>query len=219
MTATKEHNSLYNVLGVRRDASKEDIRKAYRRLVKTCHPDIAPGQETLFELVSLAHNTLTDEDARKTYDLTGEIDRNSVDRLITEATKFVVTRFEEYILKYSGSYNPLKYIQTQAVVDARHSLNAAVRNAEDILRKYQEAKEHLKYKGDPAGDVITKMLDTGIARHQQLIESVRGEHKILDKVEAILEDYEYDIPPPKILSWQECINATNATTTGTGTGF
>ncbi len=66
----------YTVLGVARTASDDDIRKAYRRLAKECHPDLNPGDtaaETRFKEISQAYALLGDKDQRARYDR-GEID-------------------------------------------------------------------------------------------------------------------------------------------------
>lgn len=69
-------NDPYETLSVSRDASQEDIRKAYRRLAKKLHPDLNPGNkkaEEQFKDVSLANAILADPDKRKRFDA-GEID-------------------------------------------------------------------------------------------------------------------------------------------------
>ena len=72
----------YTVLGVKRNASQDDIQKAYRRLAKKFHPDLNPGNkqaEEQFKEVSAAYNLLGDTDKRARYDR-GEIDASGTER-------------------------------------------------------------------------------------------------------------------------------------------
>jgi molecular chaperone DnaJ len=64
---------LYGVLGVSRDATQEDIKKAYRRLARAHHPDVNedPEAERRFKEINLAYQTLSDPAKRRQYDLFG----------------------------------------------------------------------------------------------------------------------------------------------------
>jgi curved DNA-binding protein len=63
----------YQVLGVSRDASQEDIRKAYRRLAREHHPDVSkhPEAESRFKDISEAYDVLSDPESRAAYDRHG----------------------------------------------------------------------------------------------------------------------------------------------------
>jgi len=72
----------YEVLGVKRDASADEIRKAYRKLAKEFHPDLNPGKpaaEARFKAVTGAYDILSDKEKRARYDR-GEIDETGAER-------------------------------------------------------------------------------------------------------------------------------------------
>ncbi len=69
------HPDYYKVLGVSRNASDEDIKKAYRKLARKYHPDLNPGNATAearFKEVSVANDVLADPEKRKNYDTYGD---------------------------------------------------------------------------------------------------------------------------------------------------
>jgi molecular chaperone DnaJ len=64
-------NDYYADLGVARDATADDIKKAYRRAARKLHPDVNPGPETeeQFKKVSQAYDVLSDPEKRRNYDM------------------------------------------------------------------------------------------------------------------------------------------------------
>ncbi len=72
----------YSVLGVAKDASAAEIKKAYRRIAKECHPDLKPGDaeaEAKFKAAAAAYDLLKDPETRTRYD-NGEIDASGQER-------------------------------------------------------------------------------------------------------------------------------------------
>lgn len=63
--------SYYEILGVQRTATQEEIKKAYRKLAKKLHPDLNPNDDQAakqFAEVQTAYETLSEEVKRKEYD-------------------------------------------------------------------------------------------------------------------------------------------------------
>src|SRR3989442_3518761 len=72
----------YEVLGIKRDAKPDEIKKAYRRLARKYHPDVNPGDkasEDRFKLTTEAHDVLSDPKKRKVYDRFGQYSDNLAD--------------------------------------------------------------------------------------------------------------------------------------------
>src|ERR1700739_1072615 len=70
-TPTKDY---YAILGIKKTATTDDIRKAFRKLARKHHPDVNPGDkkaEEKFKEISEANDVLSDEKKRQAYDQLG----------------------------------------------------------------------------------------------------------------------------------------------------
>src|SRR5574337_1472878 len=88
----------YEILGVKKSASTEEIRKAFRKLARKYHPDVNPGDkaaEEKFKQISEANDVLPDPKKRKGYDQLGYYSDN-IDPAAAEA----------YARAQQGGYGP-----------------------------------------------------------------------------------------------------------------
>lgn len=94
----------YELLGVKKDAAKEEIKKAYRDMVKRYHPDVNKSDEASKIIISLneAKETLLDDDKRCEYDkLLNDINHSKT--YSNDSTSYSAKK-EEYKENYSESY-------------------------------------------------------------------------------------------------------------------
>src|SRR6195256_7043141 len=85
--ATTPKKDYYGILGVKKSASADDVRKAFRKLARKYHPDVNPGDkaaEEKFKTLSEANDVLSDPKKRKIYDQLGFYSDN-IDAATAEA--------------------------------------------------------------------------------------------------------------------------------------
>lgn len=124
---------LYATLGIDRSADHATVRRAYRRAAKSAHPDHG-GTVKQFSLVTLAHDTLTDDKRRAHYDATGEIEDKPVDNRRSEVMQILFRALDTAM---------------QQVISANRKLTEEdmVRRTKESLRQYraQSAKERSEF--------------------------------------------------------------------------
>jgi DnaJ-class molecular chaperone len=95
----------YEVLGVSRNSTKEEIRQAFRRLARQLHPDInkAPDAEAQFKEINEAHEVLSDDEKRARYDRFGHAGVTGVGGGAGAAGYGFEEIFEEFMNNFAGA--------------------------------------------------------------------------------------------------------------------
>ncbi len=119
----------YELLGVSKSASQEEIKSAYKKLIKKYHPDIYPGDKTFAEKktkeINEAYDTLSDTNKKNEYDLS-----------ITPSSYNQTYNYTPP--KYSSDYNPYstysKYTNTSSKENTSYS-NSNINNSSKVDKR------------------------------------------------------------------------------------
>jgi len=183
--ADKEFNP-YEILGVTKDASIDDIKKQYKARSKDLHPDQGGDPEAFVELQK-AFSILTDPAKRNMYDEYGINDSLDIEneaklvaiQIVLPALDALPTSCDadkEIAAIFTRCLNGLKE-QEQAAKEARDKLQ---RRLDAIQKK-------------PADDFLTDEIDRVIQGYHRAMKQAQLNHKIHDMAFSLVKGYKFDI--------------------------
>jgi len=206
----------YIVLGVENNASKKDIKKAYRAMSKKYHPDNSDtGDIDKFKNISVAYSILSDDKKRTLYDLGkwSELDAESEIEL-TEAEQNIVALFSEglekiyYDFEYDEEDNPeqnayaFKLIQrikeqvNKEVIDYERSIY----DLEESVKLIKSLKPYIKYKKDNSKyNLVGMAMDQTVSNKEHEIEDIKDQINLAENMLKLLEDFEVCDPKSDLL--------------------
>ena len=184
---------LYETLGVAKNASPDEIKKAFRKLAKSAHPD-AGGKEEKFKEVSRAYAVLMKPDARDKYDRTGVID-DGVDKTEELALAIIRDLLDQAMEKSIDDPNlnvvlVMRASMVHRIGEIQQQL-ATMRN--DVVKLTKFAERFQRKKGN------NLLRDLGVQRVQNFEATIAsGEAAIvtIKAAQVIMKDYDFEMPPP-----------------------
>lgn len=188
-------NDPYEILGVEKDATSEQISAAYKAAAKKAHPD-SGGSSDRFTRVKQASMVLLDPKRRKQFDETATINDSPADNVSARALELVVAFF---VNSLNAMENPhvLQVEHTDLIkLGTRHFeqlIAASMTNIQGINRqllRFEKALSRLKPKRNK--DVISVMLRHHMGRLNTVIDNNRQEIATNTKAIEILNDYEFE---------------------------
>lgn len=187
----------YDTLGVDKNATQDEIKKAFRDQSKLHHPDKG-GDEEKFKNLGSAMEILRDPKKRKRYDETGETKEDSFE-----------AKFQQFIM---GGLTQLEHVDdiecfdlmkllTDAVENAKKSLLISKREISKSIEKYEKAVKRISRKdGNSEKNIILHLMESKLDGFKKSKISCDKELDFIDKVTAALLDYEFDFEAEVIVS-------------------
>ena len=164
----------YNILGINKDATQDEIKKAYRKLARKYHPDLNPNDPTAkekFQAINEANEVLSDHEKRKKYDAYGENWKH--------ADEFEEQRkaYEEAQRQGNASGRQTYWYST----DGTHFSHGGANDSgfsdffEELFGHYSGGSKHYSYRGNDLQAELQLSLQEAAVTHKQVF-SINGEN-------------------------------------------
>ena len=181
--------NLYDVLAVTKDATAEQIKKAYRKLAMKHHPDKG-GDEQEFKDIAKAYSVLSDEDKRKRYDETGQVEEER-------------DPFNEILASFiSDLQDNVDSLNTDIIDIAKKKIKKEIKEI-NLARIQTENKiKYLNFflkriKKDTESNVFNLVTKSKIEQLKSKLEAITKSMDILKRMEDVFNgDIEYDFESP-----------------------
>jgi len=210
--------TLYKVLGVKKTASRESIRKAYRKRAMQAHPDRG-GDAERFREVNLVYSVLSDDARRARYDETGEFDIHNVDNSHAETMSILSQCLNETLsqLVQAG----LKPEQEDLIARMQASLKGArekqgeeINNLEHARRTFQSVAGRFTVK-DNEPNFLELSVQQSLMQVENAIRAARHSMDAIARAADFLKLFGFRADPKKVEVYlSEWMTASEATVRG-----
>jgi hypothetical protein len=183
---------LYETLGVKKDATKAQIKKAYRKKANVHHPDKGGDPEN-FKALVLAYNILFDDDKRKRYD-EGETAESIAKTAISEdhqILNLVLSLFVQVVALADVKIVDIPHVMRLNIDKSINEFSNMINNQQMHINKFECVIKRMKAKG-PENVFATAALQQ-IGNSKREIQKLKDQQKIGEGAKKFLEAYSYEV--------------------------
>jgi curved DNA-binding protein CbpA len=190
--------SLYEILGLEKDATAEDVKKAYRKKAQKAHPDRKGGSEDAMREVNDAYAVLSDADKRAHYDKTGQNSARepSIDEV---AMQSLAKAFDDMLTEEAPRGNIVLHIE-RGIADAIKRCEVEIKKFERYLAKLNDKATTVtkKTSGGDTVDLWTNVVEKRRERYELALLAARMALSVNLRSKELLSEYEGtgEAPPP-----------------------
>lgn len=191
--------SLYDILGISKDADAETIRKAHRSAAMKAHPDHGGTTEQM-ALVTLAKDVLTDAQRRATFDATGAFDETEPNTLDAKAMNHI-TGFINAVIdspNMDALTTDLVNLCSQHLAEQIRQIKAKGHELSKPLAKLEKVQKKFKRKAQ-GPNMIARLLEQRIEGTRNVIKQLEAEIPSYERAIQMIQEYEFtfDAPVPQ----------------------
>jgi len=187
---------LYNILEVNKDASKEDIKKSYKKLSKKHHPDISkePDAQKKFAIISCAYAIISDQDKRKKYDKTGKVEQPS--NIQERALEMLSNLFSDILVlnlkqDSNGSDNDILYIPTieKTLTENLIKVLNLLKTTDEVISFFKNKRKKIIQKNKKSIDLYSLIIEKKIIEFQTQKDNISKDLKTIKTAKSLLKSY------------------------------
>lgn len=188
----------YRRLGVPRDASAADIKRAWRALVQVYHPDHG-GDANLFRDLKLCYETLIDPDRRAQYDQTGVLKDKAPDTAAADAMSALVAAFERALQAMIQNRQEPRHVdmvgRISAMLDVMEGeLFKEERDIKSALPEWESVVKRFKVK--KSENVFARHITAKLGEFRKRLEAIERHKRAMKFAKKLIKDYSFDWERP-----------------------
>lgn len=181
----------YETLGVKLDATGQEIKDAYRGKATEQHPDKQNGNAEAFKILSNAYNVLIDQERRKFYDKTGsDMKSDELERkaggVLQQLFQLIVSKNGLEMIIHLDIIKMIKQQIDTGMIEFEKKINIA-KKSKTAIKKILKKIKH-KNKNNP----ISFILKQEKIKHSEAITQLYQEREVGKTAQKMLKDYSFD---------------------------
>jgi curved DNA-binding protein CbpA len=191
---------LYRLLGIRRGATKAEVRRAYRRKAKVSHPD-SGGSVEAFSALATAHDVLSDKHRRERYDTTGEIESARPNNFDGSAIEVIAHKLGMIIhADHDVASMDIGAVIEQAIRDDIVSRQASIASQKQAISRAAALRARVKRKANGEDNALARVLDWHERATKDHVKKNEEAVRAMERALEILEGYSFadDVPPAPV---------------------
>ena len=180
--------NLYDILGLSKSATLEEIKAKYKSLAQQHHPDKG-GDPDLFKKIKHAYEVLSDPINRKRYDTTGHYDDGP--NIQTEALDHLSNLFFKLVPTINADLDDLVLIMKNDGRQEKEDVNNNINACNNHIQKLNKIINKIKKKSNSGENFLKMFAENQLKMVHNELQNLKKRIAVLDIVIEILEDYHY----------------------------
>ncbi len=186
--------TLYDTLGIDKDATADQIKQAYWDRARKTHPDHSPGHEDEFNDAAIAYQVLSIPQRRKDYDEIGFVNTMTENETIKQEAYSRISEIFMAVVERLGpdiyTIDIISSIRNKSE-SAYKQLAAEADQAMKSITQWDKIRKRISFSGDGA-NIMANVCDKQIEGLSAKIEMVQHQIKVAEKIKEVLVDYDWE---------------------------